>query len=677
MLARPFGGVARKEGSLSGSSSREGSQNGGAVHIDGLIASIPDGKGEPPIRAETVDSVSASDSALHDAPELTLPHLKMLFSQLSNLSEYLGFLSSHAEVRLSEPWQRFFEPGKNDHCSSRLEELDSRRVKKLRGDSVSHAPQTGRTADSENKRNSRSSERFAADDSGIGGDVSSSSMMRDSSAGTGSSMSIFVETGPAGRNEVVGDPEVLEFMKRMSYDGALGPESALSEDIHSLPDPQQSRQIGGALQADSAERDDQARAEDEIACEENFGYQENSIYIRREVDSTGKGVVSPTMVPSISESRDKSPSPDLSKAEDSILAALEEPFADEDATIPGFVENGIDTSEAGNNLSTGTEITSETMTGEAGEKAEEAEVKDEIKKLIPGTSATTSQDIQRNKSSASPGRGRQSVGIQDFEVIRVLGKGCAGKVVSLSSAPRLLLMHYSCQVLLARSKLNSTLYAVKAIHKHHVLAHRELQHTLTEQSILKKMATECDNPFVVKMSFSFQDKDNLFLVLDFHPGGDLATQLSRWGRLGKDRTRFYAAEIIEGLEGLHAAGVIYRDLKPENVLLAADGHVILTDFGLSKQFYRSPARSSSVPDTEKTLPFGLHGSSLAPLHGTNLGDLDETTVTFCGTAEYLAPEVLLGKSYTYPVDMWSLGTMIYEMLLGVVGRYLLESQDVR
>jgi serum/glucocorticoid-regulated kinase 2 len=211
---------------------------------------------------------------------------------------------------------------------------------------------------------------------------------------------------------------------------------------------------------------------------------------------------------------------------------------------------------------------------------------------------------------------------------------------------------------------------VKAIHQQHVLAHRELLHTLTEQSILKKVAVESDNPFVVRMSCSFQNKDNLFLVLDFHPGGDLATQLARWGRLGKDRSRFYAAEIVEGLEGLHAAGVIYRDLKPENILLASDGHIVLTDFGLSKQFYRPyntlGGDTSRVPSPPWLKDAAPSRSNSIGARSDMLADGPETTLTFCGTAEYLAPEVLLGNPYSYPVDMWSLGTMVYEMLLGVV-----------
>src|SRR5690349_149372 len=107
-------------------------------------------------------------------------------------------------------------------------------------------------------------------------------------------------------------------------------------------------------------------------------------------------------------------------------------------------------------------------------------------------------------------------------MLRVLGKGCAGKV------------------LLVRHKPSNSLYALKAITKRHALAHQELHHALTEQSVLRRMSLSRTDPFVVTLYYSFHDKENLFLVMDFHPGGDLATQLARWGRLGRDRTRFYA-----------------------------------------------------------------------------------------------------------------------------------------
>ncbi|KAF7726347.1 hypothetical protein EC973_008927 [Apophysomyces ossiformis] len=209
---------------------------------------------------------------------------------------------------------------------------------------------------------------------------------------------------------------------------------------------------------------------------------------------------------------------------------------------------------------------------------------------------------------------KRKMTIQDFQFIKVLGKGCMGKV------------------LLVRHQRSSRLLALKAISKEWVVTQREIEHTKMERDILATIAS-IRHPFLIKLHHSFQDASQLFLVLDYHVGGDLATQLTKFVRFPPERCRLYTAEILLGMQELHRLGILYRDLKPENILLAADGHVVLTDFGLSKQF---------MPDNE-----------------------DQRTRTFCGTAEYLAPEILQSEDYSFAVDFWSLGTILFEMLTGV------------
>ncbi|KAI8086168.1 kinase-like domain-containing protein, partial [Halteromyces radiatus] len=214
------------------------------------------------------------------------------------------------------------------------------------------------------------------------------------------------------------------------------------------------------------------------------------------------------------------------------------------------------------------------------------------------------------------GDSRNRISIQDFQFIKVLGKGCMGKV------------------LLVRHQRTNQLLALKAIRKQVVFEQDEVIHTRMERDILTTIA-KIQHPFLIKLHHAFQDANQLFLVLDYYVGGDMANQLAKFQRFTPERSRLYTAEILLGLQELHRLGILYRDLKPENILLAADGHIILTDFGLSKQF--------------------------GP--GTNLDD--QRTATFCGTAEYLAPEILQEKAYTYAVDFWSLGTILYEMLMGL------------
>jgi serine/threonine protein kinase len=180
---------------------------------------------------------------------------------------------------------------------------------------------------------------------------------------------------------------------------------------------------------------------------------------------------------------------------------------------------------------------------------------------------------------------------------------------------------------------------MKILKKGVIAARGEIEHTRTEKSVLSKL----DHPFLAKLHWSFQTDENLYFVMDFINGGELFHHLSLEKRFSDDRAKFYASEIVSGMEYLHAHGVIYRDLKPENLLLSHKGHIIMTDFGLSKE--------------------GLHSEN-------------DRTGTFCGTPEYLAPEIIKGEDYTKSIDWWSVGTLIYEMLTGLPPFYTDDEENM-
>ncbi|RKP38984.1 putative RAC-beta serine/threonine-protein kinase-A, partial [Dimargaris cristalligena] len=215
-----------------------------------------------------------------------------------------------------------------------------------------------------------------------------------------------------------------------------------------------------------------------------------------------------------------------------------------------------------------------------------------------------------------------SARLENFDLLKVVGRGCMGKVF------------------LARDKMTDELVAIKSISKEKVLRQNEVEHILGERDILANIADN-NHPYLMKLRYSFQTEGHLFLVLDYLPGGDIATQLARYYRFSEERSRFYAAEILLGLEELHRMGIVYRDLKPENMLIDRHGHILLTDFGLSKQ-----------------LPTEGYDNLGCPRYRRR-------TKTFCGTAEYLAPEMLRGEIYDQGIDFWSLGTCLYEMMTGM------------
>jgi len=177
-----------------------------------------------------------------------------------------------------------------------------------------------------------------------------------------------------------------------------------------------------------------------------------------------------------------------------------------------------------------------------------------------------------------------------------------------------------------KKKDDGKIFAMKVLRKEAIIARKQVAHTKAEKSILQKI----QHPFIVKLHYAFQTKDKLYMILDFINGGELFHHLKKEGRFPEIRVKFYAAEITAAISHLHSLGIVYRDLKPENILIDADGHITITDFGLSKE--------------------------IKPEEGTH---------TFCGTPEYLAPEVLRAQAHGMAVDWWSLGTLIYEMLTGL------------
>lgn len=210
----------------------------------------------------------------------------------------------------------------------------------------------------------------------------------------------------------------------------------------------------------------------------------------------------------------------------------------------------------------------------------------------------------------------RSISLKDFNIKSLIGSGNTSKVF------------------LAQKKSSGKHYAIKIIQKSYIENSRfkrhdeegensEIQHINFERKLLETL----NHPFLIKFYYAFQTGKRLHLILEFANGGDLYGHLIKQNKLSENHCRFYAAEILCALEYLHDKGIIFRGLKPEDVLLDCKGHIKLTDFGLAKS-------------------------------------VDSRTSTFCGSPLYLAPEIIKGEAQTFAVDYWSFGVLLYEMMVG-------------
>ncbi|XP_052783689.1 cAMP-dependent protein kinase catalytic subunit PRKX-like isoform X3 [Mya arenaria] len=216
-----------------------------------------------------------------------------------------------------------------------------------------------------------------------------------------------------------------------------------------------------------------------------------------------------------------------------------------------------------------------------------------VKKQVPG--GKKGVDLQEESSRK----------LSDYEILSTIGTGTFGRVV------------------LVRNRETRNYFALKVMAVTEVIRLKQIEHVKNEKEILSSIS----HPFIVNMLWANHDEAFLYMLMEYVPGGEVFSYLRNYGRFSNSMANFFASEIVSALEYLHSRSIVYRDLKPENLLLDRDGHLKITDFGFAKK-------------------------------------LLDRTWTLCGTPEYLAPEIIQSKGHSKAVDWWSLGILVYEMIVG-------------